>query len=285
MNRIGIGVLAISLLAISSCSGAGWFAGMDAGQAVGTKVGEATTQIKSENLYVDASREQFSATQLGEAKDSAAEVTAHAVIVPNGPGTWMKDAPWNEVVFTVRNLTAHSIEIDSVRGVSPEGVFVDQGGIEQLGAIKEQHVRAIDQQAHGQNQSHLIGSFVPSLASTAVGMIPGVSSFGGGMPLAGARGSYGLGVARSQVTAQKNAQAQLDSDFEKITDEYHSRSVRRAKLAAHGTLTGSAFFSTSVTVTDLVVALRESPRGKTDKELTVKLPSAGAVLTTSANVK
>lgn len=285
MGNIRKVVFAIAAFAISSCAQAGWFGGMDAGRALGRNVGESVqgSENGTNTLYLGGSRAQFAQAHLGETKDGAAQVTPRAVISPNGPGAWMKDAPWNEVVFTVRNLTGHDIEITSVRGVTAQGVFADQGGIDQLKALEEQRRLALQKQADNSNQPKLLGAFIPSLASTAVGMIPG-ATLGGGMPLAGARTTFMGGVAEGKATSHSRAREEQGADFQKIANEYRNRSVERVKLAPHGAITGSAFFPVSGdAVIELAISLREDTRDFRETELTVKLPSTPAPLTASAS--
>jgi hypothetical protein len=276
MRHTGIAALAAVALALSSCADFGWFAGMDVGRALGRNVGESLhgSQNTAETLYTGGSRSQFSNANVAEAKDAAVQITVRAVIAPNGPGSWVKDAPWNEVVFTLRNLTDHDIEVASVRGVTAQGVFIDQGGIEQMKELEEQKLAATTQVKH-QRQPEVLSAFLPSMASTAVGMIPGVATLGGGMPLAGARTTFTSGMVESEAESQSIARQELQADLNKIAEEYHDRSLGTVRLASGGTVTSSAFFPiSSGSVTELAFSIRENPNDWSDTELIVKLPSS-----------
>ncbi len=79
--------------------------------------------------YIEgASRDPVAPGQLGSATSDAAEVTIRALIVPNGPGSWTKDATWYKVAFVLRNLSKDDTEVTGIRAVNQQGVFVNQVG-------------------------------------------------------------------------------------------------------------------------------------------------------------
>jgi hypothetical protein len=53
-----------------------------------------------------------------EAADGLA-VTVHTVVVPNGPGSWVRDADWDEYILTVRNSTGSAVRIETMSLESP----------------------------------------------------------------------------------------------------------------------------------------------------------------------
>ena len=47
------------------------------------------------------------------------------ILVPNGPGAWVKDAQWHEYQFTVRSLSDKTVSIERIHIVDPRGLFID----------------------------------------------------------------------------------------------------------------------------------------------------------------
>jgi len=151
-------------------------------------------------------RVPVAAEQLGAATSDIAGATIQALIVPNGPGSWMKEAPWYEVVFAFRNRSDGDIAVTDIKAVNLQGVFVEQVGLfpPQFSATAQRE--ALDQ----------------DLASTVPLSL-------GPFPLGGAFG---------------RAQARAD-DFRKLNAEYQGREIQFFKLAAKGSLVKSAFFAVS----------------------------------------
>ncbi len=52
------------------------------------------------------------------------EARLHYIITPNGPGSWIKDAIWNEWVISVRNSSKSDITITDISLIDPRGVYV-----------------------------------------------------------------------------------------------------------------------------------------------------------------
>jgi hypothetical protein len=62
-----------------------------------------------------------------EASDERLDAVVDHWIVPEGPGTWVRDAKWDEVVLTLANKTASPIAVTAVLLVDPRGEAIASG--------------------------------------------------------------------------------------------------------------------------------------------------------------
>ncbi len=53
------------------------------------------------------------------------ELTLHYVIVPDGPGSWMKRAKWNEFVISMRNSTERDVTMERISLIDSRGVYLN----------------------------------------------------------------------------------------------------------------------------------------------------------------
>ncbi len=204
--------------------------------------------------------------------DKATRITVHATIAPNGADSWMRDAPWNEVVLTVQNLTHREIDVVAIHGVTAQGAIVDQGGMDAFTAVEQQRATTMQTQFEQQNQAPAapagpdLGAMMASSMTTALGL-PYV-------PPAAA----GSAVTAQQQTARQASQdaalKQQADDFQNVSAEYTKRSIGQTKLAAKGTVTGSAFFPVSSgAIRGVVVSVLESRHSEDPKDITLELPA------------
>jgi len=255
------------------------------GQTAGEKIGNAEPLPAAETFYQGGSYDRFLNNVVVQGGDKATRITVRAIIVPNGPDSWMRGAPWNEIVLTVRNLTHREIDIVSIQGVTAQGVLVDQGGMDAFTTIEQQRATTMQNQFAQQDQAPvnnvapgLMAAAVSTLATSVLGPYSAIAASG-----AGTGGAAGLQKARED--SENAALSQQASDFEKISGEYTKRSLAQAKLASKGEITGSAFFLTSPgEITEIVVSVRESLHSDTVKDITLALPkeTTPAETTTSA---
>ncbi len=47
------------------------------------------------------------------------------VLIPNGPGAWVKEARWDEYVLTIRNFFAAPFTVDKIRLIDPRGLYME----------------------------------------------------------------------------------------------------------------------------------------------------------------
>lgn len=235
-------------------------------QPAGSQIGNAPSPP---TFYEGGSYDKVLNDVVVEGGDKATRITVHATIAPNGANSWMRDAPWNEVVLTVQNLTHREIDVVAIHGITAQGAMVDPGGMDAFTAIEQQRATTMQTQFEQQNQSPPpaqpgadLGAMMASSMTTALGL-PYV-------PPAGA----GSAVSAQQQTARQASQdaalkLQAD-DFQNVSAEYTKRSIGQTKLAAKGTVTGSAFFPVSSgAITGIVVSVLESRHAEDPKDITL----------------
>lgn len=60
-------------------------------------------------------------------KDQNFEVVLDHIILPNGPGSWVKDALWDEYALTLRNFSDKDVTAERFRIIDPRGVYINNG--------------------------------------------------------------------------------------------------------------------------------------------------------------
>lgn len=71
--------------------------------------------------------ERAAPTYIGSVqKDSHVEVVLEHLILPNSPGSWVKDARWYEFVFRIRNASKETVAIDQITMVDKSGIIRPQ---------------------------------------------------------------------------------------------------------------------------------------------------------------
>lgn len=167
--------------------------------------------------------------------DENLSVTVDSLIVPNGPGSWVKGARWDEYQLTIRNLSNERTTIMHVRLIDPRGLYIDSG------ADPWQLERTSEMLAEEYKTAGL-----SMVVGTAPALITGLAatsgSVGGAMAAATAAPFVGLAapfiIMGSEVARWK--------DREHIQDEFNERQLgthgAHFTLSGDATITGSVFF-------------------------------------------
>lgn len=170
------------------------------------------------------------------------EVHLYYVISPDGPGSWVKQAKWNEFVLGIRNLTQSDVRIERIDLVDLRGVYVESlhASMYQLESQSERLAK--------QSKDHAAGS----LLNTAIIYGRSALSMGGGPPGLNALGSL---VPMISLIGQY-LQAQ---DGESIEAEFRKRRLPTpTDLVGRASLTGSVFFPHGLQPQTLVITYRTS---------------------------
>lgn len=139
---------------------------------------------------------------LAEASDQNMSATLDWVIVRDGPGTWAKNADWDEYLIRVVNVSPGTVRITGI------AVFDSQGNRIDPGANRKQLVKGSKQTARRYKDSGIkikAGAGGAGLAWTsaamtvggaglAMGLAPSVVLSGGGGAAAGAAGGAAIAV-------------------------------------------------------------------------------------------
>ena len=54
-------------------------------------------------------------------------VSVNSLILPGGPGSWVKGARWDEYVLTIRNLSDKPLTVEKIQLIDPRGVYITSG--------------------------------------------------------------------------------------------------------------------------------------------------------------
>jgi hypothetical protein len=258
-------LIAIALTA-ASCVDMGQMSGQPGASQIGNAPSPPT-------FYQGGSYDKVLNNVVVQGGDKATRITVHATIAPNGADSWMRDAPWNEVVLTVQNLTHREIDVVAIHGVTAQGAMVDQGGMDAFTAVEQQRATTMQTQFEQQDQAPPpaqpgadLGAMMASSMTTALGL-PYV-------PPVGAAPAVTAQQQKARQDSQDAALKQQADDFQNVSGEYTKRSLQQAKLAAKGEVTGSAFFPVSSgAITGIVVSVLESRHSEDPKDITLALPA------------
>lgn len=189
---------------------------------------------------------------VGEEK-SGITVELHHVILPNGPGSWVKGAPWIECVLTITNQTSGEVSLQTIRLRDSRGAYV-QSNWPTLMSLESESEKVA--KSYG-------GFAVESAASEAAtrgAVEAGLAGVPGGGALVGL-----LGTAPHQLGGLASArdQDQLEAEFQK------RRLPEPLQLAVAGSVRGSVFFPNVPQPQALVVnvATRNPSGGLTEIEI------------------
>lgn len=168
------------------------------------------------------------------ASDENLNVTLGQLILPNGIGAWVKDAPWDEYVLTVRNVSDKRLNILSVRLIDPGGKYInsndDPSGLERESKkLASEYKAAGITMAAAAAPSIVIGVGVTTMSLGAITTAATVA------PVAAVGAPIAYMMHRVQKTKNK----------ERIEEEFAKRKLLSSgalTLSGDATITGSVFF-------------------------------------------
>jgi hypothetical protein len=142
----------------------------------GEQVGWISSQlIKAVTTKIDTTDVTLAtSTSIGGVRSAGNDVlavTLHEVIFPNGPGSWVQDAKWDEFVVTITNVGNEDLDIQTINLIDGRGVYVQQkrpSGSEMQPSMAEQireHDRIapeLTQQMWQDAWAAQFGGFVPT---------------------------------------------------------------------------------------------------------------------------
>lgn len=174
--------------------------------------------------YIEKSDREEIAPIKKEVSDENIAVVLDTVLLPDGPGAWIKDAKWDEYILTIHNKTNSIVTIQDLSIVDARGTLVSQPYNLHL---LEQKTKALKGEyesaglAVGKNIGWQAGAMGAGALALLMGPAVGVAAAGAGL--------YSVYAGRQ--------------DEEKTTNEYQLRKLTKdSKIDQHGRLTKSAFF-------------------------------------------
>jgi hypothetical protein len=175
--------------------------------------------------------------------------TVDSVIVRHGPGSWKREAFWDEYVLSLSNTHRSTVRVLSLHLIDASGIRVEPG--ENCWQLEAESRRAWSREAMQQNIA--IGA---EAAVAGAGMV--VAPVG---MLAGSLAQYGLpltGVGAGAIALPligESWQHASNAKQREIVDEFESRRIQLPATIAPGhTLKKSVFFRISPSPRQLVLA-------------------------------
>jgi hypothetical protein len=171
-------------------------------------------------------------------KNDDLSIKINCVIFTNGPGTWVKDAPWDEYVVTINTPSNKAISINKV-------ALIDESGIERTTIFGPPATTGSEALAQGQKASDLQTG--PAYASTATGLayhfgvasgaLQAIPILGHATALLGpASGIAGQSMSTSYLNASIKEKEEIQAEFQK------RKLGTPLSLAGDANATGSFFF-------------------------------------------
>lgn len=146
--------------------------------------------------------------------DDNLSVSFHHLIVSNGRGSWIENAPWDEYVLTITNRTELPMIIGKISLIDSRGMFIDSA------STPDQ----VEQQS-----SDLAAEYGKLGMSVAVGQAAAAAGVGG---IFGPVSSV-FGITRDHYKRKEQQQ---------IRKEFNRRRLVSFRISGHKSLSGSAFF-------------------------------------------
>lgn len=193
-----------------------------------------------------------------KASDANVEIALHYIIVPDGPGSWTKEAAWTEWRVTIKNASPFDVPISEMSLIDPRGVYVGSQ-YATISALESETV--------------ILGKaykdwFVGSAGATAIATVGSSAAAQAAISTGSMIPIYGLSYL---ATLPSILFPYLEAkDREAVEAEFHRRQLPSPlKLSAGASVTGSVFFPIVPRPNALVIGYR---RSENEKPSQIKLP-------------
>jgi len=172
-------------------------------------------------------------SELGiSSKDDRLSVSLNYLVIPNGPGSWVKDARWDEYALTVRNVSDKPLAVERIRLVDPRGLYIESG-------VNPYQLETLSQSLAGQYKDMGI--------TLAIG-VGGTAAVTGAAMAAGTVGAVAGAMALAPIAIiaaplyYLNSQQNKMKESEDIRREFARRRLTTFTLSGSSTIPGSCFF-------------------------------------------
>ncbi len=169
------------------------------------------------------------------ATDGNLSAALNYLIIANGPGSWVENAPWDEYVLTLKNLTGDPLTIEKVSLIDPRGAYFES---------ESDPVQA------GQKTSDLAQQYEELGMSIAVGQAASAAGIGG---IFGPISSI-FGITRDHYEQKEHAE---------IRNEFNRRRFNIIRLQGQKSITNSAFFPVIPNPQALIINYRKGNNPET----------------------
>jgi len=163
-------------------------------------------------------------------------ISIEHLIVPGGPGSWVRDAKWDEFVLRVSNTSSEIVTVTSVQVLDPRGLFINAGA-------DPYSVESLSDQMVADYKD--VGISVAIFAAPSA--LVGAAVAGGSVAAMGAAATVAVVAAPVAAVAAPvyffKRRAKKRNDKENIEEEFNSRQHSRPlMLAGGGSVVMSSFF-------------------------------------------
>lgn len=184
--------------------------------------------------------------------DSYISLSVNHVILPDGPGAWVKKGVWDEYVLTIRNISDKPLAVEKIRIIDPRGKYLEGGdNPERLEKLSEA----------------MMAEYKDIGISVAIGVAPAVA-----MGAAATAGAFGTAVGAAALAPVALVAAPVyyfskssarQRDKEDIEAEFNRRRLGNFTIAGNSTIEGSVFYPIVPNPRALVVDYRIGNEFKT----------------------
>lgn len=156
------------------------------------------------------------------------EAKVHYVIVPDGPGSWVQGAKWNEWVLSIRNVGQSDVRIGQISLIDLQGAYVGS----QYASVHQLQSES-DRWANIYKDNVVSGAITSAIMAPAASAVMAAGSAVAGMPF----------ILLAQI-AGGGANPYLEAkDRESIQAEFEKRRLSAfLQLSGGGSVKGSVFF-------------------------------------------
>lgn len=189
------------------------------------------------------------------------EVKLHYIIVPEGPGSWVKGAKWNEWMISIRTLTQSDITIEKIDLIDPRGIYVGS----QYDSVY--HVEKESDSLAKIYKDIIVGSATETVAGHAIGwaLSEVFWNFGGLI------GGIAYNATNKLIELPNYLEAK---DRQNIQAEYEKRRLKYSlTMSGDASIAGSAFFPLVPRPRALVVVYRNLKGEAQTKQIKLPLES------------
>lgn len=176
-----------------------------------------------------------------QARSEDLEIRLHYVIAPDGPGSWLRGAKWNEFVVSIKNLSPNDVTIERINLIDSRGVYVES---------KYPSLLELETASENIAKEYALGGQM-----TALGVASSVAAVFAPIPLPGLTGLLMSGHMYSAQYAGAKDREAIDAEFKK------RQLSAPLELSGGALLRGSVFFPL-VPDPRAVVLTYSSPKGE-----------------------
>jgi hypothetical protein len=163
--------------------------------------------------------------------DNNLSVSINYLIIPDGPGAWVKGARWDEYVLTSRNMSDKPLTVENIRLVDPRGLYIMSG-------VDPDQLETLSETLAGQYKDVGISVAIGIAPAVVTGVAVGAGAIGTAV---GAAALAPVALIAAPIYYFSKQQSDL-RDKENIRKEFTRRQLTTFTLSGNATISSSVFF-------------------------------------------